>query len=310
MRGKGKVYGYLAQGVDKLQARLQAQGYDAVVCLHPLAAMMMTSLRYRYGAGTAAYFVSTDYTCSPPAGETKLGGYFIPHGGLWMNSRPAAPRYKLIPRGIPVEARFYESVEKEQAKALLDLPVDKRNVLLMCGSMGCGPMEELAERLAASLPADALLSVISGTNEKLLHNLSKQNWANVRLFGYTKKAPLFMDSAELFLTKPGGVSISEAAAKRLPMALIDAVGGCEKYNRAYFTGNGWAQTADSPAAIAQCCAGLLACPEELGACSSPLAAAYEGRAASRILRRLLFDAARSALPSQAIEARVHGCTGP
>ena len=28
-----------------------------------------------------------------------------------------------------------------------------------------------------------------------------------------------MDSAELFLTKPGGISISEAAAKRLPMAL-------------------------------------------------------------------------------------------
>ena len=39
---------------------------------------------------------------------------------------------------------------------------------------------------------------------------------------------LLMDSADLYLTKPGGISVTEAASMRLPMVFIDAVAGCEE----------------------------------------------------------------------------------
>lgn len=41
------------------------------------------------------------------------------------------------------------------------------HILMMCGSMGCGPMEEVAAHLAESMDANTELSIICGTNEKL-----------------------------------------------------------------------------------------------------------------------------------------------
>ncbi|MFR7461994.1 MAG: hypothetical protein ACLUW8_14630 [Subdoligranulum sp.] len=44
-----------------------------------------------------------------------------------------------------------------------------------------------------------------------------------------------MQASDLFLTKPGGLSTSEAMAAELPMVLIDAVAGCETHNLNFFS---------------------------------------------------------------------------
>ena len=59
-----------------------------------------------------------------------------------------------------------------------------------------------------------------------------------------------MQASDLFLTKPGGLSTSEAMAAELPMVLIDAVAGCETHNLNFFLRNGMAVTANTPKAIA------------------------------------------------------------
>ena len=44
-------------------------------------------------------------------------------------------------------------------------------------------------------------------------------------------------------TKPGGISVSEASYKHLPMVFVDAVAGCEAYNMRFFMNRGVAVTA-------------------------------------------------------------------
>jgi len=63
--------------------------------------------------------------------------------------------------------------------------------------------------------------------------------------------PLQMDAADVYITKPGGISVTEAAKKRLPMILIDAVGGCEQHNLDYFIASGGALTAKEPEELAE-----------------------------------------------------------
>ena len=70
-----------------------------------------------------------------------------------------------------------------------------------------------------------------------------------------------MDSADLYLTKPGGLSTSEALAKALPMVLIDAVAGCESYNLRHFTEMGGAVTAPSVEDLTALCLELLKDPQ-------------------------------------------------
>ncbi len=281
------LYHYLAQGAGKLYQHLNNGGYDAVVCVHVFAAMMMSQLRVKYHRDITAYFVATDYTCTPPLGETTLDGYFIPHAGLMEEFEASGlSREKLIPSGIPVRRAFYERTT-ENAKAALGLSADQRNVLLMCGSMGCGPIGQITSRLAEKLPKDTVLSVICGTNEKLRQSLAGQNRKNVTVYGYTDNVPLLMDSAELYLTKPGGISITEATVKRLPMLLIDAVGGCEAPNLSYFTKNDWARTESTPSRIVKTCIELLSHPEKLNEASLRLETDFTGIAAVKIAAHLI-----------------------
>ena len=113
----------------------------------------------------------------------------------------------------------------------------------MCGSMGCGPMEELADSLDSYLPAGAELTVICGTNEKLAQALESRPLLRTRVLRYTDDMPLWLSAVDLLLTKPGGLSITEAATVGTPMLFLDSVGGCETRNRLFFTAENWARAA-------------------------------------------------------------------
>ena len=79
-----------------------------------------------------------------------------------------------------------------------------------------------------------------------------------------------MDSADLFITKPGGLSTAEASVKGLPMILDNAVSGCEQYNLEFFCRVGAAVTADDETEIARLCVELLGNEELLEKMSKAL----------------------------------------
>ena len=62
----------------------------------------------------------------------------------------------LVPTGIPIKRAFYKSISKEKAKDFLGLPKDKQVILLMCGSIGCGPIYKLGKKILDKLPEDAV----------------------------------------------------------------------------------------------------------------------------------------------------------
>ena len=72
-----------------------------------------------------------------------------------------------------------------------------------------------------------------------------------------------MDSADLYLTKPGGISSTEAAMKRLPMLFADVVAGCEAYNMKFFENIGGAVVEKSLDNLAQRSVSLIKDTEKL-----------------------------------------------
>ena len=124
---------------------------------------------------------------------------------------------------------------------------------MMCGSIGCGPICELAALLAETIEENEEVTIVCGHNEKLLEKLQQQKLPpeRVHVLGLVSNMQTLMRSADLFLTKPGGLSTSEAAALGLPMVLIDAVAGCEEHNLDFFLHAGMAVTANTPNEITQ-----------------------------------------------------------
>ena len=239
------VYELLSFGANKLWQTLMAGNYDAVICVHPFAGMMMTEVRRVWGLNIPCFFVATDYTCSPTVEQCDLDGYFIPAAELAGEFlRAGLVENRLIPTGIPVRQAFYEAPAPAEARSRLCLPAQGCVVLLMCGSMGCGPIRKIARELSEQLPQDAVVVAVCGNNEKLYESLLDLQSARLRVLGFTKDIPGYMDAADIIVTKPGGLSSTEAANKHLPTVLINAVGGCESRNFEFFLARGYAVGSD------------------------------------------------------------------
>jgi len=259
-RDRSNVYRLLTSGAERLGRFIREGGYDTVVCTHVLSALVVTRSLADCPSPPRTYFVATDYTCSPSCGESSLDTYFIPDASLTEDFvRSGVPAEKLMASGIPVRRDFFQHEEPGRAKGAQGLPPDCRHLMVMCGSMGCGPIRELIKELARCLPENSAVSVVCGTNRRLARSLRREFKADlrIRIFDFVQEVSQLMDSADLYLTKPGGISVTEAACKRLPMVFVNAVAGCESYNMQFFIQRGAAVTADTPAALAKTAAALL-----------------------------------------------------
>ena len=86
--------------------------------------------------------------------------------------------------------------------------------------------------------------------------------------------------------QPGGISVTEAASMRLPMVFIDAVAGCEEYNKDFFLRTGGAVTGQTPKEIARTSLRLLSDEHTLEKMGDALDAAVPHNAAANILSEM------------------------
>ena len=246
--GEGMIYDLLARGAEPMYRMIQENQFDAVICVHIFAAMMLTEVRRQFGLGIPSSLVATDYTCSPCAERCVVDQFFIPDERLIPEFvQRGIPEEKLTATGIPVRQSFFLPKDPKKARRTLGLPEEKKILLCMSGSMGAGPIKKIVRETVARLPEDAFAVCVCGNNAKLYDSLSELGTGErMKVIGYTKQVPLYMEAADLMLTKPGGLSSTEAAAERLPMVLADFVGGCEGRNLEFFCGNGFALSAQDP----------------------------------------------------------------
>ncbi len=272
---------------EKLHKAITEGAFDAVICTHIFASLMVTEYRKIYGREQPTYLVATDYTCSPGANFSDVEGCFIPAEGLKEEFISLGVREELIiPAGIPVREEFYNSVGKDEAKKALGLPDGKRIVLLMSGSMGCGPIEKTVEAIVSRLPEDCLLVAVCGKNEKLLSKLTEladKFSGKLHPVGFVSKISLYMDAAELVVTKAGGLSSTEAGVKNLPTVFIDAIPGLESHNRDYFVKNGYGVCESDPCGTAEAIKKLLDNETELSEMRNRMKAAFTHRSAKEII---------------------------
>ena len=260
MGKKSVAYRLLKLGTGRLRRFIQKEGYTHVICTHLFPAMMLTHIAETRPLNVEVCFIATDYTASPGYEIIRADRVFIPHASLMdLFARSDLDDSRIIASGMPVRASFYHDVAPDEARRRLGLDPSHRHLLVMCGSMGCGPLDIILPQLSSLLPADIEVSVICGSNKRLRRKLKRslRDDQRIHIHDYVDQVELFMDSADLYLTKAGGLSVSEAFAKRIPMALIDAVEGCETPNQDFCLRIGAARMASKPDEVARLCLDLL-----------------------------------------------------
>lgn len=259
---------FLVSGSDRLYEKIEKDGYDCIICPHAFTGLMATHLRATHPElrATTSY-VATDYTLVPVTPEIKVDAYFIPDSSLIPSyEKVGIDAAKVYPvTGIPVRREFYSRTDKEEAKRILGIPKGYKHLIMMFGSMGCGPMTKFTSEISRMLPEDVIFTVICGTNETLKKKLDAayKSSPQVRIEGFVNDISLVMDSADLYVTKPGGLSTSEARIKKLPMVLFNAVSGCEQTNLEFMIEKGAAIEAKNESQVGELCRSLLCDPDRL-----------------------------------------------
>ena len=280
-------YRYIARGARRLGRTLQSGGYDAVVCVHVIPAMMMTALKQAWSACPVFCFVATDYTCSPTVGACTPDICVIPHQELADEFVSCGiARDTLLPAGIPVRSAFRQRGDRAAARRALGLPETGRHIVLMSGSIGCGPMGDVAEDLDMRMADGDFATVLCGSNKQMRYALELRRLYRVEAVGFTTQVQLYMDSADVLVSKPGGISITEAGTRGVPLLLADMVGGCETRNEAFFTAHGWAASCP-PDNMAASALAFLEDEQQRQAITAAQSRDFDGLAADRVAAAVL-----------------------
>jgi processive 1,2-diacylglycerol beta-glucosyltransferase len=154
-----------------------------------------------------------------------------------------APLERVTVCGIPVDARFEtesSADEMQTARARFGIETDAPVVLLMGGGMGPTRMDRVAAQLIEQRDVEINIIAVAGDDRKVFRRLQRlrassaknKTRAALRVVGWTDEIPSLMKMASVLVTKPGGLSTTEACRCCLPCVLFDAIPGSEERNAA------------------------------------------------------------------------------
>jgi processive 1,2-diacylglycerol beta-glucosyltransferase len=257
----------------KLQAEIARLRPDAILCTHFLPAELLSRQKAGKGGNTALpplWVQVTDFDVHALWVHPHVDRYCVASDEVAFRlADRGVPRARISVTGIPVMPQFSASLERATCAAELGIDPGRFTVALMAGGAGVGSLDELAARLLRA-SEELQLVALAGRNAELLARLKKLAKSHPRqLFplGFTTTVERVMSAADLVVTKPGGLTVSECLAKRKPMLLVSPIPGQEERNADYLLEAGAALKAADAATLEFKLGQLLADPARLRAMS-------------------------------------------
>lgn len=237
---------------SKLRHFIDAYKPDAVVCTHVFAAQILNALKLKgVYRELPTIGIVTDFNIHPFWPDVEQIEYIVVASDLMEAEmrRKGMDVKKMLPFGIPINPKFSVHHERGEARAHFGFDADKFTVLIMSGSMGYGHMEQMIEQLD-DVPLDFQIVSVCGNNKAAKEKIDglklKKKLFN---FGFTTEVNILMDAADCIITKPGGLTTSEALAKGLPMIAMTPIPGQEDRNLEFLLNNGVAMYASKTTPI-------------------------------------------------------------
>ncbi len=296
----------LRLAVERLNMRpflklLQAEKWDIIVNTHFLPAEIVASLRRKRSIRIPHCTVTTDFEthglwvhrpCEHYFTATEEGALYLQHWGV--------AREDTTVTGIPIHPVFSRPADRAACLKAHGLEGGRPVILQIAGGFGVGPIEKLYRGvLSVEVPLEIV--VVAGRNEKAkkkLEAIDPPSRHRARIMGFTAKMDELMAIADVVLTKPGGLTTSEALARGVAMAVVNPIPGQESRNSDYLLENGAAIKINSVAVLPHKLERLLRDPERLAALKENARRLGRPEAAFDVARKVLELARRSRTRSQ------------
>jgi processive 1,2-diacylglycerol beta-glucosyltransferase len=294
------------QGMEPLARYLASQRPDVVCCVHWTFAGTMSDLKIAGRTVVPCLTVITDYVSHGEWLHPSVDRYCVPHGEMrdGLLARGISEE-RIAVSGLPIERKFQRQIDRDGLLDRLGLTPGVPVILVMAGAFATlGGVHDVA-RVLAHFPRPIQALVVCSNARRLRDRVSAlgaRSPHQFRVFGYVDNVEELMAISDLLITKAGGVSVSEALAKRLPMLLYRSIPGQEESNAEFLVAHGAALTAKTPAELHAALEELLARPARLAAIRRVAAGLGRPDAAGVVVTHLvqLARGARPAAPDRTV----------
>ena len=270
----------------KLDAEIERLQPHAILCTHFLPAELLSRARGKGKLLPPLWVQVTDFDVHALWVHPHIDRYCVANEEVAFRlADRGVPREKISVTGIPVMPQFTAPLDRATCAKELGLAKERFTILMMAGGAGVGSLDELAQRLLA-LPDNLQLVALAGRNAELLkrlQQLAKRHPGKLFPLGFTTTVERVMTAADLVVTKPGGLSVSECLAKQRPMLLVSPIPGQEERNADYLLESGAALKAVDGATLAFKLTQLLADRPRLQAMSAAAARIGRPNAAAEVV---------------------------
>ncbi len=237
----------LLSNVFKRQLRKYLEDYnpDIIVSTHCFATIILNKIAKKYGLSAKIISIVTDYTMHPWWEQTKSDYYITASEFLsYQAIKKLGTDKNVLPLGIPVHPKFSKKCDKHEIRKKLGFD-DKFTVLVMMGSMGFGTAATTVIKHLGKLPENIQIIAVCGKSKRLKYSIQRlKTDKKLVTYGFVDNVDELMDASDCIITKPGGLSTSEALAKNLPLILTNPIPGQEDRNMEFLLNHGVAIAID------------------------------------------------------------------
>lgn len=213
---------------------------SVIVCTHAFALQMASSLKQAGKINVPLVAVLTDFTNHNIWRHENVDAYVVAHECVKQEMESSGmPRDIIHTYGIPVSSSFLKKKDKSLIIKTLGLD-NKLTLLVMGGSLGIGNVEGILKSLL-ECKEDLQVIAVTGRNYELYKRLKTyalKSHKKAKVVSYTNRVADFMEAADIIVTKPGGMTVSEALVKELPILITSPIPGQEERNAHFLINSG------------------------------------------------------------------------
>ncbi len=234
----GKLNEFVA---DKLLPLIDEFHPDIMIGTHPFTAFMLQILRKKYNIDIPNIVIITDYGSHSFWVHNDIDYYVVAHEGMIPELTVRGREWEtVLPLGIPVKPAFLGTFDRAQTLKKIGLDPDKKTVTLMGGALAIGNITDILKEIER-IPMDFQIVVVTANNTRLYDEateISLTSGKDISVLKYCGFMNALMQATDLLITKPGGLTVTEALISGCPMAIFFAIPGQEIQNAQFLLKNG------------------------------------------------------------------------
>jgi processive 1,2-diacylglycerol beta-glucosyltransferase len=221
-------YTELIMLVNRLEPRL-------VISTFPLPAGVLSEMKEAGDLGVPVVTVITDICVHSQWIHPRTDLYIVGSGEVEQGLiERGIESQRIAVTGIPILPGFATQRDLVTIRKTYGLAPDDRLVLFMGGNEGKFGTTRF-DHLTKDLPQNVKALIVTAANDELFEKLQPLavRYPRLLVYKYVDNISGLMDIADVLVTKAGGITVSEALVKGLPMIIFKPTPGHEEANAEY-----------------------------------------------------------------------------